>query len=150
MPKQTRRRSRAPASNPRRRRSRWAKATNVPQLAVGLISASAITQMLFNVNLIEFATGTVAGKYHPGTDGTLNITLPELLGAGPGGLGGEYGKGWNFTKAVQTNVKANAPMAIGTIAGVTLTNGILKRLGVYKTMNKVVRVVPDVGRMVKF
>ena len=102
------------------------------------------------MNLLEFATGAVDGKYNPGGDGSWNITLPELLGAGPGGFGGNYGEGWSFQKAVQKNIKENAAQAVGTIAGVTIANGLLKRFGVYKTMNKIVRIVPEVGKMVKF
>ena len=49
------------------------------------------TEAAFNTSPIEFLTGTVGGRYRPGADGSSVITLPELLGAGPGGIGGNYG-----------------------------------------------------------
>ena len=66
------------------------------------------TEAAFQTNPIEFLTGTVGGAYNPGRDGSQVITLPELLGAGPGGFGGTYagtaGKYDNFTNSVMTNV----------------------------------------------
>jgi hypothetical protein len=43
------------------------------------------------VNPIAFLTGVVEGEFRPGADGGQRITLPELLGAGPGGFGGNFG-----------------------------------------------------------
>lgn len=54
------------------------------------------TELAFNTNPIEFVTGftkTSGGalEYRPGRDGGATITIPELLGAGAGGLGGHFG-----------------------------------------------------------
>lgn len=70
--------------------------------------ANAVTQGLFKTNLWEFATGRVDGEYKPGRDGSWTITLPELLGAGPGGVGGMYGSTvGGFTGAVSKNFGQN-------------------------------------------
>ena len=64
---------------------------NVLKAAEAYALTSIWTEAAFNVNPVEFLTGTVAGKYNPGADGSSVITLPELFGAGPGGFGGNYG-----------------------------------------------------------
>jgi len=147
--KARRRRATSRAIAPRRR-SKWRGATNVTEITVGLVTASAITEALFNTNLIEFATGRVKGKYSPGSDGSLTMTLPELIGAGPGGFGGNFGGTWDFTKAVKYNLGENGAKSLVTVIGVSASAMLLKKFGVFKTMNKVVRMVPQVGKAVKF
>jgi hypothetical protein len=68
---------------------------------------NSISQSLFNTNLVEFATGKVNGVYKPGSDGSTVLTLPELLGAGPGGIGGNFGSGYSLGKVVTTNFNKN-------------------------------------------
>jgi hypothetical protein len=101
----------------RRRRSK--PKTNLTNLAVSAAVANSITQGMFNTNLIEFATGRVDGKYKPGADGSSVLTLPELLGAGAGGIGGNYGSqtGYNSLGAVlKTNLEKNwMNIAIGVV-----------------------------------
>jgi len=75
---------------------------------------------MFNTNLVEFMTGRVNGKYLPGRDGSQVLTLPELLGAGPGGIGGNYsgsaGQYDNLTNTLMTNFKKNfVPMAVAVV-----------------------------------
>ena len=89
-------------------------------LAVSAAVANGVTQGLFNTNLVEFMTGRVNGVYKPGADGSQIITLPELLGAGPGGFGGNFagsaGKYDNLSNTLMTNFKMNAvPMAMAVI-----------------------------------
>lgn len=60
-----------------------------------------------NTNLVEFVTGRVNGSYKPGSDGSTVITLPELLGAGPGGIGGNFGTGYSLNRVVSENFKKN-------------------------------------------
>ena len=76
---------------------------NALALAETYALSSIWTEQLFRVNPIEFLTGVVGGKYNPGADGSAVITLPELLGAGPGGFGGNYTKG-DFMSNVQNNL----------------------------------------------
>ena len=82
--------------------------------------ANGVTQGLFNTNLVEFLTGRINGVYKPGADGSQNITLPELLGAGPGGFGGRFagaaGVYDSLGNTLKTNISQNAvPMAMAVI-----------------------------------
>lgn len=91
---------------------------NVLKAAEAYALTSIWTEAAFNVNPLEFLTGTVNGNYKPGADGSTVITLPELFGAGPGGLGGNYsdvsagGKG-GFIGQVESN--------LGGIQGIATT-----------------------------
>ena len=84
---------------------------------------------MFNTNLIEFLTGSVDGQFKPGADGSSVLTLPELLGVGPGGFGGNFGAGRGpLTTEVMNNVKRNAiPMAIGVI-GIPIAANVLMKV----------------------
>jgi len=75
------------------KRPRRAKFTGINLLsaAEGYVQTSIWTEKLFNVNPYEFVTGIVDGKYKPGADGGSRISIPELLGAGSGGIGGNFG-----------------------------------------------------------
>jgi hypothetical protein len=74
-----RRRSRKPA------RRRTPKKINALNVAQSVILGNAVTQGLFNTNMIEFVTGRIGGVNASGSMATSNqITLPELLGAGMG------------------------------------------------------------------
>jgi hypothetical protein len=72
------------------------------------------------VNPIEFLTGVVGGQYKPGADGGQQITLPELLGAGPGGVGGNFG-------AYASNLPEAIAKNIGGVEGLVMTG--LKSVG---------------------
>jgi hypothetical protein len=83
------------------------KGLNLTNAAEGYVQTSIWTETLFNVNPVELVTGVVGGKYNPGADGGSVITVPELLGAGKGGVGGNFG-----------SYAADLPQAIGrNIAG---------------------------------
>ena len=56
------------------------------QVAESALILNAMTDGLFNSSIVEFFTGGAK----PGSDGSLKVTLPELFGAGPGGVGGNY------------------------------------------------------------
>lgn len=71
------------------------------------LMANAVTEAAFNTNIKEFLTGVTEKGYRPGSDGSSVITLPELLGAGPGGFGGNYSADLNFGKVLQANLKDN-------------------------------------------
>lgn len=89
-----------------RRRSRK-KQTNLTNLLVSGMVLNSITSNTMNSNLVEFVTGRVNGSYRPGSDGSTVITLPELLGAGPGGIGGNYSSGYSLGKVLTDNFKNN-------------------------------------------
>jgi len=94
-------------------RTRTNKGVNLMSVAESALLANAVTQGLFNTNLKDFVMGTQSGKYNAGADGGNRLTLPEILGVGPGvDFGGNYGKvpmkGFeNFSAAVMTNAKTN-------------------------------------------
>ena len=97
------------------------------------VQTSIWTEAALGVNPIEFFTGIVGGKFKPGTDGGQVITLPELMGAGPGGIGGNFGSyAKNLPEAIQKNM--------GGIEGVIMTG--LKSAGVgigFRLVNKMTR-----------
>ena len=85
-------------------------------VGVSALVANAVTSGIFNTNLAEFITGTVGGKYKPGADGSWTVTLPELLGAGPGGVGGMYSTAsGGFTGVVSHNFKKNWMPMLGQV-----------------------------------
>jgi len=76
----------------------------IPAVAA-LGQATIWSEAAFGVNPIEFLTGIVGGKFNPGGDGGAVITLPEILGAGPGGVGGNFGSyAANLPQAIVRNV----------------------------------------------
>ena len=98
------------------------------------------TNAALQVSPIEFFTGVISSGnphasqsgYNPGRDGSP-ITLPELLGAGPGGVGGSFGSyAANLPEAMAKNM--------GGIEGVVMTG--LKSAGVgigFRLINKMTR-----------
>ena len=92
-------------STTRRRRS--TPKTNLLTLMESALLANSVTEAAFNTNIKEFLTGVTDKGYRPGSDGSSVITLPELLGAGPGGIGGNYAEGLNFGKVLKSNIKDN-------------------------------------------
>jgi len=102
-----------------KRTRRTTKNLNLSTLAESAIIGSALTKMVFGVNLASFATGVTSGSasgtgFFPNQDGATRITLPELLGINAAGkwsasrVGGTYGEGNTFTSSVMANVRANA------------------------------------------
>ena len=93
---------------------------NALKLAESAVIASAATQGMFNVNLIEFLTGRVNGQFRPGGDGSNTITLPELLGFSANGfnaanIGGRYATGKTFTGQVQYNLSRQGTKMAATL-----------------------------------
>ena len=89
---------------------------NVLKLAETYAITNIWTERLLKVNPIEAVTGVVGGKYNPGRDGGAVITLPELFGAGPGGVGGNYGSyASGFTEAVTKNMGGFEGLAMAGI-----------------------------------
>lgn len=85
------------------------------------VQTSIWTEAALGVNPVEFFTGVTSKGFKPGTDGGDVITLPELLGAGPGGVGGNFGSyASNLPEAINKNM--------GGIEGVIMTG--LKSAGV--------------------
>ncbi len=90
--------------------------TNLTNILVSGMVLNSMTSNIMNTNLVEFISGRVNGSYKPGADGSTVITLPELLGAGPGGIGGNYGSGFSLSKVVTDNLAKNwMPLLTGVV-----------------------------------
>ena len=109
----------------RRRRSK--PKTNLGNLAISALVANSITTGMFNTNLAEFVTGRVNGSFKPGADGSSVLTLPELLGAGPGGFGGNFSTGYSLQSVLKTNLSNNwMQIAVGVIGIPIIANVAMK------------------------
>ena len=98
------------------RRRRMKPKTNLTNLAVSALVANSLTTGMFNSNIVDFATGRRDGVYRAGSDGSMRLTLPELLGVGGIPLGGNYGTGYDLQSVLMTNFKANwFQMAMGVV-----------------------------------
>ena len=92
----------------RARRNRANKGINVVNLAEGYVQTGIWTQTLFNANPYEFVTGMFDGTFTPGSDGGSRISIPELLGAGKGGVGGNFGSyASNLPNALARNISGD-------------------------------------------
>jgi len=78
--------------------------------------ANAVTEGMFQSNIIDFFTGRMDGKFKAGADGSWRLTLPELLGlAGSQGFGGTYGSGQDLTSVLKYNLGRNGPKMMATV-----------------------------------
>jgi len=75
--------------------------------------ANAVTNGMFNANLMDFITGRMDGKYRAGSDGTFRVTIPEMI------TGVTTSKSYDggLSDIIVKNVKDNAmDLAVGAIA----------------------------------
>lgn len=100
---------------------------NVMNIAEAYALTNIWTQAAFKTNPVEFVTGFTRGTFNPGTDGSTVISLPELLGAGPGGFGGNYagpkGHSDNFQNTVMTNLGGWEGLAMAGVKTVAVSAG---------------------------
>ena len=116
-----------PPRRKKRKAPRKFRGLNIMKAAEAYALTNIWTEAAFNTNPIEFLTGFTSysggTRYNPGADGGETITLPELLGAGAGGIGGNYGSyASGFTEAVTKNVGGLEGLAMAGFksAGVSL------------------------------
>ena len=123
-----------------RRRSK--KMTNLTNLGISALVANSITTGMFNSNLADFVTGRQDGVYRAGSDGSLRLTLPELLGRNNIKLGGNYGAGYDLQSVVMKNFKDN---------WVQIAMGVVFIPVAVKTASKLIRkpVILPANRMLK-
>jgi len=97
------------------------------------VQTSIWTEAALGVNPIEFFTGITEGVFKPGRDSGERITLPELLGAGPGAVGGNFGSyAKNLPEAINKNM--------GGIQGVLMTGLYSAGVGIgFRLVNKMTR-----------
>ncbi len=103
----------------------------IPAVA-GIASASALTTLLFNVDIKEFLTVRTGNN-------SGNITLRELLnvsGVTNYGIGG--GKG-TLGQYVKDNIANNWMMAAGTLVAVKAVPKLMSKVGVTRNANQVVK-----------
>jgi hypothetical protein len=125
-----------------KRRSRRTPKLNLINAGTGLIVANAVTNGMFNANLMDFFTGRLAGKYVAGADGSGRITLPEFFtGLNIAKSYGDGTLGWvladNFKKngfamvstVVLTPLIANVAKKVLRKPVLTPTNRLLKTVG---------------------
>ncbi|MDP6584047.1 MAG: hypothetical protein QF535_05280 [Anaerolineales bacterium] len=119
------------------------------------MTANAATSSLFGVGLVPFLTEGWDGK----AEGhSWELTAAELLGRvanygvyGPSAkkaTGSSEGSGY-IPVAIKKNLREEAPAAIGGVVTAMIVNGGLKKFGVYKRLNRMVRQV-GLGKAVKF
>ena len=114
-----------------RTRRRSKPKTNLANVAVSAAVANAVTEGMFNTNLVEFLTGRVNGKFAPGADGSHILTLPELLGFGPGGVGGNFGamKGHtSLQESLMSNLRKNGPKMFASIVVIPMAANVVKKV----------------------
>jgi len=111
-------------------------------LAVSALVANSITTGAFNSNLIDFFTGKRDGVFVAGGDGSYRLTLPELLGLGKGGFGGNYSTGLDFQTVMKANLKKN---------GVSMVASAIFIPMVAKVVTKAIRkpIILPMNRMLK-
>ena len=131
------------------RRTR-AKTTNLLNVAQSVVLGNAVTQGLFNTNMVEFVTGRIGSNPSSVASGSVffsdQITLPELLGAGLGRMTGEEGgpmgtAGYggvvpfaggpeikNFSDQVMQNVRNNGVQMMTTLVVAPIAFKVFSKL----------------------
>ena len=144
------------AKNSRRRRSKWKGSISIPDAVIGIATASTLTKSLFDYNVGTWLTQGWDGQAE---GASWSLTLPELLGVvtnmgvygatsqqvtGSSTAGGEY-----VMAAIKKNLREEAPKAIGGLVTLMIANGVLKKVGAYRRLNKITRQV-GAGKLVKW
>ena len=105
----------------------------VPAVA-GLVSASALTQLLFNVDLREFLTVNTGNN-------SGNITLRELLGVGGITNYGIGGGTLSVSEYIKRNIVDNWMTTAGTLILAKVVPKVLSKTGVTRSANKLSKAV---------
>jgi hypothetical protein len=107
---------------------------NVLNTAEKLVVANAATKALFGTDVASFALDGWARPQGTGSDNSWEISAAELVtGLIPGGAGFGFGSqylgaGGNLMTAVQRNLQANGPQAIGTMILAPVAFTVAKRV----------------------
>jgi hypothetical protein len=113
-----------------------------------LMLANSVTQGAFNTDLKEFFTGVTSKGYRPGSDGSRVLTLPELLGAGPGGIGGNYAEGLDLQTVLKENIQENGAKMLMQLVAIPIGFRVLSRL-LKKPRSQANRLLRQTGMAVK-
>ena len=148
MPARRNRNGRFSKRSQTRRPSKYKKAINIKDAALGYLGASVITTGLFNQNPVEFVMGSTSAGLGSGfapASGVANISLRELF---------EFdryrgtGSTTTLSEQVMKNAKANAFKMISGMAGIAIAKKMLPATGVPRNFNKLVRSI-GLGQVVK-
>lgn len=113
------------------------------------VQLDAVTRALFRNNLQSFLLDGWDGKAQ---GHSYEFTLSEFI-MNPGGDYGIWdGHGGKYSVAdfMKANIKSGGAMAVGQVISAHILNAMLKKAGVYRNANKLVRSVPAVGKLIKF
>nr|AIE98808.1 hypothetical protein [uncultured marine group II/III euryarchaeote KM3_100_D04] len=125
---------------------------NLPETVIGLMVANAASEAMFGAGIIPFLTEGWLTKRTGDTDNSWELSLAELLNLGNitrHGQSASYAKKAGVGGAIKKNLRDNGAMAVGVIAGSAIANAALKKVGVYRMLNKTVRSI-GLGKFVKF
>ena len=130
-----------------RRRSKYKNAFNLKEAGLGYLTASVLTNGLFNQSLAQFVMGATSAGLGSGlqaSSGIAQISLRELFefdrykGTSTRTLG----------EQVMLNAKGNAFSMISGLAGLAVAKKVLPATGIPKLFNKTVRGI-GLGQVVK-
>jgi len=132
----------------RRRTNKYKGAVNVPNAAVSLVTANALTQSMFGTNLRTFLLdgwmGDEGSRYQ-NFNNSWEMTLAEMLMKPTQGRSADYSMG----DVIKHNLSTHGAQQAMAIVGTKLAVGAVKKLGVGRSANKLARSI-GAGKMVKF
>ena len=134
--------------NNRRRTNKYKGAVNLPNAAISLVTANAFTKSMFGVDVKTFLLDGWDDKARRNYDAWNNsweITLGEIVTKTNQGRSQEY----PMSAVIKKNLTANGIQSIGMIVGVKFLTNAMKKMGVARSANKLVRAA-GAGKMVKF
>ena len=132
----------------RRRTNKYKGAVNLPNAAVSLVTANAFTQSMYGTNIRTFLLdgwlGDQGSRYQK-FNNSWEITLAEMLMKPDQGRAASY----SMADVIKHNLGTHGAQQAMAVIGTKLEVGAVKKLGVGRSANKLVRSV-GAGKMVRF
>ena len=128
-----------------RRTSKYKNAVDIPNVAMGLITANAATNALFSTDAISFVADGWLRPRTAATDNSFEVNMMELFQ-------GKYGSkayGTNLGDTIKYNLDRNLMTSIGSVVIAGIGFNVAKKMGLNKMLNKSVRSL-GAGKVVKF
>jgi hypothetical protein len=100
---------------------------------------------------MDWFTGRTDGAFNAGADGSARMTLPELLGIGKGGFGGNFNKNTNLSEQLTNNIKNNGLTMAAQVIGIPIAFRLatkLLRKPIINPANKIIKMA-GLGKDVK-
>ena len=116
---------------------------NLVDAGLSLFIANALTTGLARSNLMDFVTGRQNGVYNAGADGSLRLTIPELLkgiNTGSGSWNKEHGEalGPIISRNFSDNMASILFAVIGAPIAVKMAKKVLRK-PVLTPLNKIIK-----------